>query len=56
MDVTDQNGCTANWSYDIEEPTDSLFVGLTGTDILCFGNNTGAVTSTVSGGTPGYTS
>lgn len=54
LTVTDQNGCSESWTYEVIEPSDSLFVGLTGTDILCFGESTGAVSSIVTGGTSGY--
>lgn len=55
LTVTDDNGCTDTWSYIVKEPTDSLYLALTGVDVLCFGESTGSVTSEVSGGTAPYT-
>lgn len=52
--ATDANGCVANGTRTITEPS-ALSVSLTGTNINCFGNNNGAITSSVSGGTPAYT-
>lgn len=52
--VTDANNCTATNNQTIGQPT-ALAVSLTKTDLQCFGDNSGSVTSSVSGGTPGYT-
>ena len=53
--VTDANGCTANASVTITQPQIGLTVGTTQTNVLCFGNSTGAATSTPSGGAAPYT-
>lgn len=53
--VTDANGCTDNYSYTLTEPASGLTLTLSGTDILCFGESTGVVTTDVGGGTPEYT-
>lgn len=50
--VEDANGCTINPSYVVTEPTD-LLLSSTSTAVDCYGNNTGAINLTVSGGTPG---
>ncbi len=53
--ITDFNGCTANYSYILTEPLAALSIALTGTDINCFGDNSGSVSSIVIGGTAPYT-
>lgn len=52
--VTDANGCTASQTYGIIQPVDSLSVSLSETDVLCFGDNTGAATAAATGGTSPY--
>lgn len=56
--VTDLNGCTAVSCIDVTEPS-PLDIDLTATlvdgyHISCFGDNSGEITSTVSGGTAPY--
>ncbi|HTF05055.1 MAG TPA: hypothetical protein VK826_13600, partial [Bacteroidia bacterium] len=51
--VTDVNGCTTTQSFTITAPT-ALTSTSTQTDVLCFGDATGAATVTTSGGNPGY--
>ncbi len=52
--VTDDNGCTAQDTIAIAEPTEvTLIMG--GTNIACFGGSTGSANVTPSGGTPTYT-
>jgi gliding motility-associated-like protein len=51
--VTDANGCTVSAQAFVGEPT-AISISFTTTDILCFGQTTGAANSTVSGGTPPY--
>lgn len=52
--VTDANDCEAIESYTITEPAE-LVASASPTDILCKGDNTGAVSLSVSGGTSPYT-
>lgn len=52
--VTDANGCIANDTYVVGGPTAINIVPIT-TDALCFGESTGTISLTVSGGNPGYT-
>lgn len=52
--LTDNNGCTENYSYTLVEPVSGLTLTLTGTDIDCFGASTGAIATNVGGGTPEY--
>jgi hypothetical protein len=52
--ATDANGCTANTSATVTQPT-ALSITLNPTHIACFGNTTGAITTTPSGGTSPYT-
>ena len=53
--VTDANGCTANASVTITQPQTGLSVTTTQTNVLCFGNSTGAINATPSGGSAPYT-
>ena len=53
--VTDSNGCTLVDSITITQPANSLTVTPTITQVLCVGNNTGAIDLSTFGGTPGYT-
>lgn len=54
--VTDTNGCQslATTSPVITEPS-PISIYLSGTDVNCFGGSDGTISSTISGGTPGYT-
>ncbi len=52
--VTDANNCEAIENYTITEPAE-LVSSAAATDILCKGDNTGAVSLSVSGGTSPYT-
>src|SRR5690606_8602988 len=52
--ITDSKGCLINTSAIVNQPA-LLSLNSTKTDILCFGNSTGAIDLTVSGGTPIYT-
>lgn len=58
-EVTDINGCSAFQCITLTAPS-PILVDLTspevdGFNIACFGDNTGAISSTVGGGNPGYT-
>ena len=54
LTVTDGNGCTATYSYTLTEPAAPLSISTTGTNVLCFGDNTGSILTNVSGGTAPY--
>ena len=54
LTVTDAQGCSETYTYILTEPIAALGITLTGVDVLCFGANTGEVTSTVTGGTQPY--
>jgi hypothetical protein len=51
----DANGCTANKSVTVTQPSAIRDSVVTQTNVSCFGNTNGRVTIGVSGGTPGYT-
>jgi hypothetical protein len=52
--VTDGNGCTATNTVTISQPASALATSTAITNVLCFGNSTGAATVTASGGTGPY--
>jgi hypothetical protein len=51
--ITDGNGCTGEGTATVNEP-DALVASITGTDLLCNGDNTGAADLSVSGGSAPY--
>jgi gliding motility-associated-like protein len=55
VNITDDNGCSTTASVTITEPIQSLSASTTQTNVLCYGNTTGSIDLTVSGGTSPYT-
>ena len=53
--VTDANGCTAQTTVTITQPQAPLALSTTQVNVGCFGNSTGSVNLTVTGGTAPYT-
>ncbi len=53
LTATDANGCTSTATANVAEPADLQF-SAAAADAKCFGENSGTVVSTVSGGTAGY--
>ncbi len=53
--VTDANGCTSIKSVSITQPASALSASNVVTNVLCFGNSTGAINLTPAGGTTAYT-
>ena len=51
--VTDARGCTVNETYTISQPV-ALNLAYTFNDVDCFGNSTGAIDITITGGTTPY--
>lgn len=54
FNVTDANGCTASSTITLAQPPD-IIVGVNSATVSCFSSCNGALSATVSGGTPGYT-
>lgn len=54
VSVTDANGCLTVESFQLNAP-ESLRIVFDPVDVGCYGESTGAVTTMVSGGIPGYT-
>ena len=52
--VTDNNHCTASASFAVSQPPTGMTAHLTVTNVLCFGQSTGAIATTASGGSPPY--
>ena len=52
--VTDANGCTEQMSVTITQPQSSLLTTATQVNVLCFGNPSGSIDLSVSGGTAPY--
>ncbi|MFY7885120.1 MAG: beta strand repeat-containing protein, partial [Dolichospermum sp.] len=53
--ITDATGCSTTASVTITQPASGLTASITGTNVLCFGNSTGAANLTATGGTAPYT-
>jgi hypothetical protein len=48
--ITDASGCNAVFTANVNQP-DSISIAISGTNLLCNGDNSGAVSSTATGGT-----
>lgn len=56
LTVTDNKGCTSVQNLAITQPAAALNVTTVPTMVDCFGNSTGSINATISGGTAPYTS
>jgi PKD repeat protein/erythromycin esterase-like protein len=52
--VTDTNGCTESLTATITQPAAGMTSSAVATDVNCFGDATGAIATTISGGTAPY--
>ena len=54
LNLTDLNGCVASYNYTLTQPASALNLSLSAINVKCFGQNTGSISSVVSGGTLPY--
>ncbi|NBO30022.1 MAG: hypothetical protein EBV10_12485, partial [Synechococcaceae bacterium WB6_1A_059] len=54
LQVTDFNGCTSQWNYNVTQPAGPLLLSTTTSATSCFNGNNGIVDLTVVGGTAPY--
>lgn len=52
--VTDGNGCSVTASAQVTQPASALSAAADVTQIACFGEDSGSISLSVTGGTPGY--
>ena len=55
LTVTDAKNCLSVQAYSVNQPGQALALSATFTDVNCFGDSTGSINVTTTGGTPGYT-
>lgn len=53
--LSDNNGCVTSQSLNISEPMSLIMTTSSFSNVSCFGGSNGQVSTTVQGGTPGYT-
>jgi gliding motility-associated-like protein len=55
LNLTDANNCSATFNYTLSQPNVALTIALSGINVLCFGDASGAANAVISGGTSPYT-
>ena len=55
VEISDTNGCVFIDSIQVSQPLAPLTISETHFDVLCFGDSTGSIDLSASGGTPPYT-
>jgi len=54
VQVTNANNCVSTFNFAVTQPQQPLTLSLTQVNVSCFGNSTGSINLSVSGGTPIY--
>lgn len=54
VQITDANNCVNTYNFGVTQPQQPISVSLSQVNVACFGDSTGSINLSVSGGTPNY--